>query len=374
MLLLLWTVSVATDTIAFPCIKFRITCKNSTSFTLWFLLLPILHEVIVLANSQEQAFDCDILDAKCRERYRQTIHTTSIKSKASRCSQQDIWLIPGKADASCSRPGAKKVLEVDPRQLVIRPEVVKLPGCFDLEIKNVRVLDNEDAFENSFFAKAEYQWWNVKDFANLKCQNASNNGCGGYGNNCYYCDICKSLTELQTDSSKSTLANQLKGINCPSRPGFYTFRKEFCFNDWSAFDRDGDCQFDFFQGDKFSDYRSALSYLQQIGYGTLVAKLRLAMNATGDVEEKKRIKEASIEENIQKELEERRKSWDINNGQFEKFRQWYINYRKDIWHREDYLPWLLYENEISCIRLTFDVCERIPRRSPFTGQLTCNPN
>ncbi|VDN88079.1 unnamed protein product [Brugia pahangi] len=38
---------------------------------------------------------------------------------------------------------------------------------------------------------------------------------------------------------------------------------------------------------------------------------------------------------------------------------------------EEYLPWLLYENEISCIRVTFDVCERVPKRSPFTGQLTC---
>ena len=82
-----------------------------------------------------------------------------------------------------ARPGAKRILEIDPRQVVIRPEVVKLPGCFTVEIKNVKVLDRKDAIGNSFFAKAEYQWWNMKDFADLKCQNASNNGCGGYGNN-----------------------------------------------------------------------------------------------------------------------------------------------------------------------------------------------
>lgn len=326
----------------------------------------------MLVNSQH--LDCDILDPKCRERYRQNIHAVPLKSKASRCPHQDVWLIPGKADASCTRPGATKILEVDPRQVVIRPEVVKLPGCFNVEIKNVRVLDREDAVGNSFFAKAEYQWWNVKDFANLKCQNASNNGCGGYGNNCYYCDICESLSELQANHNKSSLADQLKGINCPKHPGFYTFRKEFCFNDWSSFDSDGDCQFDFFQGDKLSDYRSALASLQQVGYGTVVAKLRLAANATGEIAEKKRLKEALIEESVEKELEERRKNWDINNGQFEKFRQWYIDYRKDIWHKEDYLPWLLYENEISCIRLTFDVCQRVPKRSDFTGRLTCTPN
>lgn len=76
------------------------------------------------------------------------------------------------------------MLEIDPRQVVIKPEVVKLPGCFSVEIKNVRVLDvGENGIGRSFFAKAEYQWWNVKEFSNLKCQNASNSGCGGYGNN-----------------------------------------------------------------------------------------------------------------------------------------------------------------------------------------------
>ncbi|VDN87890.1 unnamed protein product [Brugia pahangi] len=105
--------------------------------------------------------------------------------------------------------------------------------------------------------------------------------------------------------------------------------------------------------------------------GTVVAKLRLAANATDEIARRKRIKETLIEENIRKELEERGKTWNIGNEQFEKFRLWYINYRKDTWHREEYLPWLLYENEISCIRVTFDVCERVPKRSPFTGQLTC---
>lgn len=320
--------------------------------------------------------DCDILDPECRARYRQNVQYSAsarpLKNKLSKCNYQDIWLIPGRADASCTRPGAKRILEIDPRQVVIRPDVVKLPGCFNVEIKNVKVLDREGAIGNSFFAKAEYQWWNVKDFSNLKCQNASNNGCGGYGNNCYYCDICESLTELESSRTHSTLSEQLKGIRCPTHAGFYTFRKEFCFNDWNAFDDDADCQFDFFQGDKVSDYRSALSSLQQIGYGTVVAKLRLAFNATGLLEQKRRNKEAQIEETVMRELEERRRTWNVNNGQFERFRQWYIDYRKDIWHKEDYLPWLLYENEMSCLRLTFDVCERPPRRASFGGRYTCN--
>ncbi|VDK79262.1 unnamed protein product [Onchocerca ochengi] len=337
--------------------------------TIWFLLPLFPHQLILLVNSQQLA--CDILDRNCQERYQQMTHATTLENRTSQCSLPNIWLIPGKADTSCSRPGTKKIIEVDPRQVIIRPKVVKLPGCFNIEIKNIRVLDNNDAITNSFFAKIEYQWWNLKDFADLKCQNASNNGCDGYGNNCYYCDICESLHQLQSGRENSALTNQLKGISCPKYPGFYTFRKEFCFNDWSAFDSNGDCQFDFFQDEKFSNYRAAFSSLQQIGYGTVVAKLRLAANATSKIAERKRIKEELIEETVRKELEERRKTWNINSEQFEEFRLWYTNHRKNIWHREEYLPWLLYENEILCIRLTFDVCERIPKRNPFTGQLTC---
>ncbi|CAI4232740.1 unnamed protein product [Auanema sp. JU1783] len=322
--------------------------------------------VVGLVKSQ---LDCDILDPECRARYRNGGHRSDIKRKInSRCNYQDIWLIPGRADGSCTRPGAKRVLEINPGQVHIKPDVVRFPGCFTLEIKNLKVKDDQDALDNSFFAKAEYQWWNVKDFSNLKCQNATNNGCGGYGNNCYYCDVCESLTEIDNSrENQDSLASQLKGINCPQRPGYYTFRKEFCFNDWSAFDADGDCEMDFLQGDR-GDYKGALSSLQQVGYGSVIAKIRLAFNATGGVARKRQLKELQIEESVAKELEERRRTWDVNNGQFDKFSQWYTEYRKNIWHRDDYLPWLLYENEVSCLKLTFDVCEKPPRRINFGGR------
>lgn len=80
----------------------------------------------------------------------------------------------------------------------------------------------------------------------------------------YYCDICESLREIDQSPSQSSIEQQFRGLNCPRRPGYYTFRKEFCFNDWSAFDADGDCQMDFLQSG--SDYKSALAALQQIGY------------------------------------------------------------------------------------------------------------
>lgn len=53
-----------------------------------------------------------------------------------------------------------------------------------MEIKNVRITDDLDILKsNSLFVKTEYQWLNIKEFSQTKCQNSSNNGCGGYGNN-----------------------------------------------------------------------------------------------------------------------------------------------------------------------------------------------
>uniref|UniRef100_A0A1I7XDM2 CUB domain-containing protein n=1 Tax=Heterorhabditis bacteriophora TaxID=37862 RepID=A0A1I7XDM2_HETBA len=84
-----------------------------------------------------------------------------------------------------------------------------------------------------------------------------------YLNHCYsyYCDVCESLTDIDAGREPTdSITSQLKGINCPKRPGFYTFRKD------------------------------------------------------------------------------------------------------------DYLPWLLYENEMSCLKLIFDVCEKPPRRINYGGR------
>lgn len=59
----------------------------------------------------------------------------------------------------------------------------------------------------------------------------------------------------------------------------------------------------------------------------------MASNATGTIARKRTLKEAQIERMVAAELEERKQNWDINKGQFDKFQQWYIDYRKNIWHR-----------------------------------------
>ena len=75
-----------------------------------------------------------------------------------------------------ARPNARRLVEIDPRQVKIRPPLIRFPGCFTVEIKNLRVLKNDDVLGNSFFAKSEYQWLNVKQFGSMKCQNATSNG------------------------------------------------------------------------------------------------------------------------------------------------------------------------------------------------------
>lgn len=270
-----------------------------------------------------------------------------------------FWLIPGKAN-DCTKPTGKKLLSVDANSVTITPNPIKLPGCFTLNMKvDVQQVD----VPKSFFAKVEYNWWNLPQFSSLPCQNSSANGCGGFGNNCYYCDICKSLTDVDTTTSKSNLVAQFKSLSCPDKAGPYNFKREFCFNDFSDLDKDNNCQLDFLENGQAGDnYQDSLKNLKQLGYGTVVAKFTLSYNATSDQSDKKKSKEAEIEKTIEKELEAKRKenNWAVDDAQYITFRNWYVQYRKDTWHKQEYLPWLLYYNEIGCMTVSFDVCDKQP--------------
>jgi len=215
----------------------------------------------------------------------------------------------------------------------------------------------------SFLSKVEYYWNNVPQFSSLPCQNSSANGCGGYGNNCVYCDICHNLQEIDKNSNKPQIANQFKDIDCPQKSGDYNLKKEFCFNDFSEFDKDRDCKLDFLQnGQAGSNYKDAFKNLQQIGYGTVTSKFILSYNATPEQQKSMDKKLNDIAKSIDQELEKKRqeKQWALDNEQYQTFRDWYIQYRKDTWHKQDYLPWLLYYNEIGCMTVSFDVCDKQP--------------
>uniref|UniRef100_A0A1I8C376 DUF7753 domain-containing protein n=1 Tax=Meloidogyne hapla TaxID=6305 RepID=A0A1I8C376_MELHA len=185
-------------------------------------------------------------------------------------------------------------------------------------------MDN-NGLPNSIFAKTEYQWLNVR------------------GSD-YYCDICESLKKVDEEKEKereelpSDIAQQLKG----------------------------DCRLDILSEteDDQSGIKIAMSALQQVGY----TKIRLAFKATSEIERKKAIKEAQIERNSLRDFEQRIKNLDSIPSN--EVRNWYIEQQKNIWHKNDYLPWLLYENEFACIRLTFDVCERQPQQR-WEGGYTC---
>ncbi|VDM44216.1 unnamed protein product [Toxocara canis] len=90
---------------------------------------PLLVLLLLLSSSLGSAqLDCDILEPECRARYRQNAHSVRpvLKNRgsggggSSRCNYQDIWLIPGRADASCSEffqfPGLIAVLKKVPNR------------------------------------------------------------------------------------------------------------------------------------------------------------------------------------------------------------------------------------------------------------------
>ena len=65
----------------------------------------------------------------------------------------------------------------------------------------------------------------------------------------------------------------------------------------------------------------------------MIAKFKLSHNGTDTQLRKKQKKESEIEEVVRNELQHRKDNWDPRRGRFETFQDWYIQYRKDAWHR-----------------------------------------
>jgi hypothetical protein len=272
-----------------------------------------------------------------------------------------FYLIPGRAN-ECTRGGPNKVLSIDSSSIQITPTPIKLPGCFTMST-NIEILPS--AVPRNFVSKIEYSWVNEPQFSNLPCQNQTSDGCGGYGNNCYYCDICNSLTELKTNNkvNNQQMIKQFTDISCPTKQGIYQLKREFCFNDFKDFDKDHDCHLDFLQNNQVAQpYKEALNNIQLSGYGTVLAKFILANNASDDQVTQKKAKEKDIEKSLDVELEKKRQenNWAVNAAEYITFKNWYIQFRKDQWHKSEYLPWLTYTNEIGCLTVSFTVCDKEP--------------
>lgn len=97
--------------------------------------------------------------------------------------------------------------------------------------------------------------------------------------------------------------------------------------------------------------------------GTIVARLRLAYNATKEIAQKRALKEKQIEEMITRELEEKRRTWDVTNGEFQRFQKWYINYRKNLWHKLVYSSILIIFQGISLTVIVKKTSEYLPNNT-----------
>lgn len=286
---------------------------------------------------------------------------------ASDCDYPPIWLIPGTADTSCTRDVSfsRSVFDIHESTVKITPEFIQLPGEFNIHFE-ASLKEGIANIPSQYLAKAEYSWLNFPDMQNLKCQETDPNGCGGYGNNCVYCDLCNELEELDSSSVKprfQQFVQQVRGMKCPEKIGRYRYRRSFCLNSWRAFDEDGDCKLDFVR-DLSGDYRRVFRALRQDSWGTLEAKFHLSHDATLEQQQKKEAFQADVRRNITANFERAFQGRPIPQQRIERrFRQ-----RVNAWHKKFYLPWLAYENQVSCLKVSFDVCDKQPVPSTQWGR------
>jgi len=295
------------------------------------------------------------------------------ESKKCDYEDQKFYLIPQEADnITCTRPdviaeGVKVVIFND--SVVIKPDVVVLPSCFEIEF-TMEITADINEVPKSMLAKNEFQLYEFAEIEKMQCQNATNNGCGGYGNNCQYCDMCESLTELSKDASAKTdrVQSQFGDLKCPNKAGQrFKVKREFCFNDWSEMDKDQNCRLDMLEDlakDSSKDYDTideAFKLGNNKGSSTLLARFYLATNETDAQRAKRLAKEAEISQHADSELSAKRAAgWEISDTDFAQFKTWFTQNEKDKWHKEKFLPWLLFENQLACLKVSFTVCEDPP--------------
>jgi hypothetical protein len=68
------------------------------------LIILAIFLLLAYAHAVPERFECDIMDPECRERINQQEFMPSgeQKRRSGQCRYEDLWLIPGRADASCS--------------------------------------------------------------------------------------------------------------------------------------------------------------------------------------------------------------------------------------------------------------------------------
>jgi len=342
-------------------------------------------------RSRRQSKCTNLFSAACRAERKQAGISGGRRGPtfaSAKCdySDQRFWLIPRENDnTTCTRPevfenGVKVRVYND--TVTIEPEVIILPSCFNISF-DLEITRQISDVPRSMLAKNEFQLYEFPEIEKMQCQNASNNGCGGYGNNCNYCDMCDSLQELDTDAAKrqDRVAAQFQDLTCPNEQGkIYRVKREFCFNDWAEMDKDSNCKLDFLEtlekdskpnpktGKTDSDtLKGAWDIINKKGFSTLIARFYLAHNETDSQTLKRKTKEAQITQHWTNTLNEKRRAgWQIGDTEFESFKGWYVQVEKDKWHKEKFLPWLLHENQLACLKVSFTVCDKQPIKTGDT--------
>jgi len=270
-------------------------------------------------------------------------------------SPKQFWLIP-RDPINCLPQDLQTIIYVDKDKVSLTDcstgsKTLKFPGCARLKA-DVQVLQE---LSTNLFANIQFQWANLPSATeSIKCTKQEPNGCGGIGNNCFYCDVCKSLQQLQNDHKFSKNLNS-DHFECPTQPKIYKLEKTLNVTDWSALDSNNNGVIDLLEDDNLQKVRDYLKAVDVAGFGTLSVNFQIATNATAKQKSQKSAEEEKIRNDVARKYQPGQRS----AAEIRREAQTEINY----WHKNSYLPWLLKTNQIACVTFLFDVCLNEP--SPF---------
>jgi hypothetical protein len=233
------------------------------------------------------------------------------------------------------------------RQCKSHSKVLQFPGCFDLEAK-MFVSGNSPLTKNwaarpgavpNWLMQADWAFRTGVEgkkshlFDDFNCKHQDINNCNGIGNNCYYCNFCKS--SLQQVQKAAGLKKKYR-VGCPTKAGYSVLKKRnIGLDSWGELDKDKDGEPDFVCYDEFKPYRSFLDNNSGSGYGTITLTVRIAQNNT--------------------------KEW-------RKMKSKLTHTALGKWHKQR-LPEIMKTRLLGCGVSIFDVCLRKPYIT--NGQLTC---
>jgi hypothetical protein len=287
-----------------------------------------------------------------------------------------FYIIP-KSSESCLPSNIEETIYIDPDKFILRNSedkstVLAFPGCIDIEAE-VQLLK---PLEANLIAYDEFKWLQAPakvDFDELDCKNVSNNGCGGAGNRCYYCDACNQLEVLNEEKN----VKEDDRFNCPEKKGLYTYKDKICVKDWGDLDKDGDGEPDFFTDPLFQDYKNLLDLWSYKGFGTMLVRFMLAHNTSKDqqrsVETEKSVVTASVKSMsdhdfdafVQRMASEGKDKWrpkELYGTPEQKrtqLRQAYLNNELLSVHKR-WLARMLQQNLMACVQVAFDICDSRP--------------